>query len=312
MEGTKAPSDHALVFSSERFALHDGPGIRTQVFLKGCPLRCSWCCNPEGQLERPEIFYEDARCSGCGQCIAVCPEGAISIQARPDGFPRAVIDRAACTGCGLCVPVCGPKALSLIGYWISQENLLDHLLRDEVFYRRSGGGITVTGGEPLSQASFVRGLGQRLSRLGIDMVVDTCGVGSWSEIEALLPYTQAFLYDIKHVDPEKHRLATGADNHLILRNCLRLSENKVPLLVRIPLIPGVNSTGEDLAAIGRFLKTISSLQVVEVVPYHQLGVPKYRRLDRDYRKPDGTLDAERVREAIAFFERNGLHCQRAF
>ncbi len=312
MEGNRPPSDRALVFSSERFALHDGPGIRTQVFLKGCPLRCSWCCNPEGQLERPELFYEDARCSGCGQCVAVCPEKAISIIAQPDGIARAVIDRAACTGCGLCVPACSPKALSLIGYWISQKDLFAHLLRDEAFYRRSGGGITVTGGEPLSQAPFVRELGQRLSLFGIDMMIDTCGVGSWAEIETLLPYTKGFLYDIKHVDPEKHHLATGADNHLILRNCLRLSEKKIPLIVRIPLIPGVNSTEADLALIVRFLQSVSSLQLVEIVPYHELGVPKYRRLQKEYRKPDSTLNAERIREVIAFFEKNGLRCRRAF
>lgn len=305
-------SDCALVFSTERFALHDGPGIRTQVFLKGCPLRCSWCCNPESQLKRAELSHEDGRCIGCGACAAVCPEHAIAVIARADASPCADVNRSACTGCGQCVPVCKPRALSLIGHSVSQEELLAELLRDEVYYRRSGGGVTVTGGEPLSQSPFVAELGRRLAALGIDMLIDSSGFGPWSAIEMLLPYTKAFLYDIKHVDPEKHRLATGEDNQLILENCRRLSERNVPLTVRIPLVPGLNSEDEDLRSIVGFLHTISSLHLVEIVPYHELGVPKYRRLGKAYRKPEGTLDAERVRAVIAYFGKNGLRCRRAF
>jgi pyruvate formate lyase activating enzyme len=190
--------------------------------------------------------------------------------------------------------------------------LLAQLLRDEAFFRRSGGGVTVTGGEPLSQAAFVGELGRRLVELGIEMIIDTCGFGAWSAVETVLPYTKNFLYDIKHVDSEKHQRATAFDNRLILQNCRRLANRNIPLTIRIPLIPGVNSEDEDLAQILRFLRSISSLQAVEIVPYHELGVPKYRRLEKEYQRPERTLDVGRVHSVIAFFEKEGLPCRRAF
>jgi pyruvate formate lyase activating enzyme len=290
-----------MVFNVQRFSLHDGPGIRTTVFLKGCPLSCWWCANPESLSPRPELGFTPARCNECKKCIEVCPEGAVSLDRTLH------IDRSRCNLCGKCLEVCYPEALTIFGREMEVEEVFELVKRDEVFYQSSGGGVTVSGGEPLMQPSFVFSLFKRCKEAGIDTCLDTSGYGSTEALRRILPVVDRVLFDIKHIDPAVHRKYTGKGNGLILRNARVVASSGVPMVCRIPLIPGVNDTRENIEGTINFLKELGSGIPVELLPYHRLGKPKYEALDKPY-PMEGVEPPtrERVEEVKRIFESFGM------
>jgi pyruvate formate lyase activating enzyme len=274
------------IFNIQRCSVHDGPGIRTTVFLKGCPLSCSWCHNPEGIDETPVLMISADRCLGCRGCEEVCPveQGG----AAPAGEPW---DRNACTRCGSCVDACPADARELAGREIGIGELVDTLERDRVFFDSSGGGVTFSGGEPLAQPEFLIGCLRECRRRGLHTAVDTCGLAPREHLLRVAELADLVLYDLKHMDPLRHRVETGADNHLILANLHALSECDVDLWVRIPLIPGFNDDPENIEETGAFLEGLSRRHRVFVLPYHEFADGKRSRMekpgDRDsVRSPD--------------------------
>jgi pyruvate formate lyase activating enzyme len=293
-----------IVFNIERHALHDGPGIRTLVFFKGCTLRCLWCSNPEGQAPAAELLYRAKDCVSCMRCAEACPSGAVSpaspgasplpsVDRSPDGRPSGdrvllveerpvVTDRALCTACGACVAVCPAGARTIAGRTMTALEALDAVLKDEVFYRNSGGGVTASGGEPLLSPGFVRELFETAGNHGIHRAIETCGHVPWESVETVLPFTDLFLYDLKHMGPGAHMRYTGAGNDLILENLRRLDGSGATIVVRVPLIPAFNDREEDVRAIARFTMGLNSRPGVELLPYHVLGRSKYRHLGKEY------------------------------
>ncbi len=266
-----------VVFDVKRFAIHDGPGIRTTVFLKGCPLKCRWCHNPEGQAGEPELVTHGSRCIGCGACLDACPEHAISIDET-----IAVTDRRLCTGCGSCVEVCYAEARELAGREMTVRDVVAEVERDRAFYDESAGGVTFSGGEPLFQGEFLLALLETCAERGIEAAVDTCGFCAWETLEAVRKYTALFLYDLKLIDETRHRESTGVSNRLILENLKALSQAGQTITLRVPVIPGVNDDAEEIHRIGEFVADLPALQRIDLLPYHDTAVEKYGRLDRVY------------------------------
>ena len=267
----------ALVGSIERFSIHDGPGIRTTVFFKGCVLHCPWCHNPELVSREPEVAFYPDRCTGCGLCEATCPEGA----ARMDLPGR--VDRRLCTACALCARECPARALELVGTTMEQETLLEILLRDRIFYEVSGGGVTLSGGEPTLQMEPITGLLQGLKREGIHTAIQTCGHFSWEDFSTgPLRYLDLVFFDVKIADPEEHRRVLGAGNHLIIQNLHRLARlhPRKEVVARIPLIPGYTATRENLSALSNMLEQ-AGIRRVALLPYHPFGLSKAENLGRE-------------------------------
>lgn len=269
------------VFNIQKFSLHDGPGIRDLIFMKGCPLRCQWCSNPESQRPHPEIACNADRCIGfesCGLCLDICPEKAIS---RGDSG-RVKIDWSLCHDCGDCATVCPDRALEVIGREMSIKEVLDVVTADDGFHYRSGGGVTVGGGDPIMQADFVSALLSACRDRGIDTAIETAGWGPWDQLEMLCRYANLVFYDVKSMDAEKHKLLTGVSNKTILENLKRLAKcfPETPIVVRTPVIPGFNDTPEDILLIVKFLNTIKTLKNYQLLPYHRLGTPKYTQLGK--------------------------------
>ncbi len=259
------------------YAIHDGPGIRTTVFLKGCPLSCEWCHNPESQRERSEILYYEDRCTLCGACISACKHGAIS----PDG-ERLVLDQSLCIGCGDCVNVCPNGARELAGREMSVEQVVKEVVKDTLFYEESGGGVTFSGGEPLMQAEFVRAVAARCHELDIHTALDTSGYASESELMKAAKVIDLFLYDIKVVDDAVHLAHTGVSNRSILHNLRVLNEMRKRIWIRFPLLPGVNDDERSLSDLVDLLAPLRAVEAIQVLPYHRAGAGKYRRLGREY------------------------------
>jgi pyruvate formate lyase activating enzyme len=262
------------VFNIQRCSVHDGPGIRTTVFLKGCPLSCTWCHNPEGIDEAPVLMINADRCLTCGACSDACPveEGG----AAPAG---QLWNRGACTRCGSCVEACPADARELAGRDYSADELIDELERDRVFFDTSGGSVTFSGGEPLAQAAFLSDCLRECRQRGLHTTVDTCGLAPRKDLLEAAKLSDLVLYDLKHLDPVRHRSETGADNRLILDNLRALSESEEEIWVRVPLIPGFNDDAANIEATGAFLEGLPRRHRVFVLPYHGIANGKRSRLE---------------------------------
>jgi pyruvate formate lyase activating enzyme len=265
------------VFNVMRFSLNDGPGIRTTVFLKGCPLACPWCHNPESIVREKEVVLREERCIHCGECIEVCAQHAIS-----EYNGSIVTDRALCTRCGDCASHCVAEARELVGREMTTKDVLAEILRDRVFFDESGGGASFSGGEPFFQHEFLESLLRACREEGLHTTVDTTGFTSPGVLERLSPLIDLYLYDLKMIDDAKHRQYTGVPNRLILENLHRLVEWGKRVIVRIPLIPGINDDDENIRATGELLASLPAIREVHVLPYHPSGTDKYARLGKDY------------------------------
>ena len=278
------------IFDIQRFCLHDGPGIRTTAFIKGCALRCRWCHNPEGLEPRVQLGLKESKCVHCGRCLSVCPLHTL------DQAGHHQIRFQGCKACGKCVESCPSKALFLSGRHISAEELANQLLRDRVFYGQEGG-ATFSGGEPLLQAEFVAECASLLKSQGISVAVDTSGCVPFTAFDAVLPVTDLFLFDIKAAHRQIHHAATGRDNDLILDNLRRLDERKARIWIRIPLIHEVNDSDEEIRAIADIIASVKHTERVTPIPYHDLGSSKYAELGMEsHMTPSYRISQERVDE----------------
>lgn len=268
-----------LLMDVKKFAVHDGPGIRTTLFLKGCSLKCAWCHNPEGISARPEMAYYAHKCINCLECARVCPRGAHAVS---DGKHQFLRDK--CASCALCEEACLGEAMKRFGREISAHEGAEILLEDRAFYEQSGGGVTVSGGEPLLQSGYVKELFALIKREGVHTAVDTCGNVDWAAFERVLPVTDMFLYDIKHIDPDAHRRLTGADNSRILNNLRRLSDAGARIEMRMPLVPGANDDEGTLRGIGEALGALN-IERMKVLPYHSMARSKYLALGMEDTMP---------------------------
>ena len=274
-------------YDIQGFSVHDGPGIRTTVFLKGCPLRCLWCHSPESQEFRTELNWMSIRCLGidaCGKCLGVCPHGAITVgPVRQSPASEDIIypnvDKSKCDECGACAEACKAAALYMCGTDQTIDEVMYRALRDKPFFDESGGGVTVSGGECLWQPEFTIELLKRCKENGIDTAVDTSGYAKWEVIEKVLPYADLFLYDLKCMDSALHKQVTGVPNELILENVARIAKADGRLWIRIPVIPLLNESKEHFEKYGVFLSGIrDSVDIVQLLPYHKMGVSKHDRL----------------------------------
>lgn len=271
------PMETAQIIQISRFCTDDGPGIRTTVFLKGCPLSCAWCHNPESQQFREELLYKQEVCLHCGRCAAVCPNGCHALQ---DGVHT--VHRRICTGCGLCVKACPAKALEIMGRTVTVQEVFDTVARDAVFYG-SNGGVTVSGGEPLARPDFTAALLRRCKEAGIRTAIETSGFASKAAVETVVPLCDLVLFDLKETDPEKHKVFTGVPLAPILENLHRVDDMGIPTLLRLPVIPGWNDREEHLLQAKTVAASLRHCTGLEVMPYHSLGAYKYAQLGREYR-----------------------------
>jgi pyruvate formate lyase activating enzyme len=291
-----------IVFDIKKYAIHDGPGIRTTVFFKGCPLKCRWCHNPEGVAISPEVIYRKDRCIGCGECINACPEDAIT--RSPQGM---ITNPSNCLRCGLCAESCPAEARELIGRVMTVEDVLREIEKDVLFYDESGGGVTFSGGEPLMQPDFLLGLLDASGRLGIHRVVDTTGYADSTLLLEVAEKTELFLYDLKQMDSDKHQKYTGVPNERILNNLELLVNQKAMLKIRVPIIPGVNCDDENIDGLGAFVSTLSGVTDIDVLPYHNTAKNKYRRFGIEDRAGEVLPpSASRIRSIVKRLEGFGL------
>lgn len=276
-----------LVFDIQRFSIHDGPGIRTTVFLKGCPLRCVWCHNPESLEREPEVSFVAAKCIGCGFCFRACGRGGHVME---DG--RHALLRAKCVRCGGCVAQCPTQALEVIGKKMAVSEVLAEVLRDKPFYETSGGGMTLSGGEPLSQFGFSHALLLAAKGEGLHTCVETSGYGPMKRFLALLPVVDLFLWDYKETDPKKHKRVTGVSNSGILANLRAMDAAGASVILRCPIVPGHNDREEHFAGIARLANDLRNIREIHVEPYHPLGKAKSERLARPPTMPDVAFPEE--------------------
>lgn len=288
-----------LVFNIQHYSVHDGPGIRTIVFVKGCPLRCKWCSNPESQQQQPQLGYNANKCIGakaCFKCAEVCGYGAIRIDSSNENL-KVEINREFCSECLLCADVCPSKALEVFGKPTSVDDVISEVEKDSIFYTRSGGGLTFSGGEPLMQADFVVATLKEARRRRIKTTIETCGYADWSSVEKVCQHLNSVIWDIKCIDSEKHKNFTSVSNELILNNFEKLCAEfpNLPKLVRTPIIPGFNDSEEDVKAIISFIKDKPNVKY-EILPYHRLGQQKYSYLGREYSLTGVQLDEEKFQK----------------
>ena len=290
-----------IITDFKRFAVHDGDGIRTTVFLKGCPLRCLWCHNPESLIRRPQLAYLTEKCIDCGACVAACPKGAHRF-----GENGHTLDRTRCEGCGACAAVCAAKALKFYGREMTVDEVMAVVLEDRIFYGANGG-MTLSGGEPTAQAEFTLALLEAAGQASINTALDTCGDAPQPLFAALAPHVDCFLYDIKHIDSDRHRALTGRPNDRILENYRFLAGTGAQIEVRIPLIPGCNDDTATLDGIGAFLSAAPPRRV-KLLPYHSYADGKYAALD--LAPPGAALtspDAAQMALAADRLRRHGLN-----
>lgn len=287
------------VFEIKRFAVHDGDGIRTTVFLKGCPLHCVWCHNPEGISADSQLAFDQERCTGCGECQKVCPSHAHEM-----GNGGHILNRDLCTACGACAKVCYEKALRFYGREMSVEEVVEKVLEDREFFENSDGGVTLSGGECLMQADFCTLFLKKMKECGIHTAVDTCGMVSQKTLEQVMPYTDVFLYDVKAFREKVHMECTGCSNQLVLKNLKYLDECGKKIEVRIPFVPNWNDG--EIEEIGEFLKDLKNLTGVRVLPYHNYSGNKYRSLGMEDRLPKDLPTAEMIKMTEEILRKKGL------
>jgi pyruvate formate lyase activating enzyme len=278
------------IFDIQRFSIHDGPGIRTTVFFKGCPLRCVWCGNPESISPSPSLSYQSERCIACGACLPACRPGAIS----RDAAQRAVIDRQRCTRCGDCVPHCDPKALEIVGRDRTADEVLTVVLRDRKYYASSGGGLTLSGGDPLFQPEFVGELLYAARVHDVHCCLETAGYAEWSVLEPLLPMVDLWLYDLKETDPERHVKFTSVSNRSILENLEKLHDAGAKIILRCPMIPQHNARPGHLDGIVAVSRRLPRLLGVELLPYYDLWRAKLRRFGLTSHLPESVKPPDRA------------------
>lgn len=260
----------------QKYSIHDGPGIRTTVFFKGCPLKCWWCHNPESQNYQHDIMYYDERCTGCGICIKRCPQEALSFV---NG--KVVRDINKCELCGICTDFCPNSAREYVGRDVTVAELMREINKDAIFYEQSGGGVTFSGGEPMTQAPFLLQMLRACKEKGYHTTVDVSGYGKWEDFESILNYVDLFLFDVKLMNDEAHKKYMGLSNEGIFNNLKKLSGAGANMYVRMPLIAGINDDDDNIRLSIDFLKSID-LQQVNLLPYHKMGMEKYRRLNKTY------------------------------
>ncbi|WP_293665803.1 glycyl-radical enzyme activating protein [Tepidibacter sp.] len=265
-----------IVFNMQRFSIHDGPGIRTIAFLKGCPLTCDWCSNPESHKKKPEVMFNLNNCKGCRKCEKVCALGAIDFS-----LPHRV-NQDICTGCGKCVEVCFPRGLVMSGNKRMVEEVIKDLKKDSTQYRRSGGGITLSGGEPLLQQDFSEELLKACKALGWHTAMETTAFAKKDVIEKVIPWVDLVLLDIKSIDASQHKRYTGVNNEIILENAKTIAQLGVEIIVRVPVIPMFNADEKSIRDIANFTKSLGVVKELHLLPYHRLGVNKYECIGKHY------------------------------
>ena len=270
------------VFNIQTYSIHDGPGIRTTVFVKGCPLRCLWCANPESNLAKPQLMTYSSKCTGCGQCLPKCPKGAISIGPYGEGESLkyiAITDRTKCVDCGACVKVCPAEAREIAGKTMTVREVIDKVKKDKLFYDGSGGGMTVSGGEPLSHPDFVANLMAAAHAEGITTCIETSSFGSREAVDKIYPHVDLALLDVKHMDNTTHEKLTGVPNTYILENIRHIAlDLKVPVIIRVPTMPGYNDSPENIIATAKFAQTLGDNVLVNLLPAPKLGESKNESL----------------------------------
>ena len=298
-EGTNT----VVVSNIQRFSVHDGPGIRTVVFVQGCPLRCKWCQNPEDLRVKPQLLFNPGECIGCGECLKACSRGATVL----GNEERISIDRDTCIGCGDCVTVCHPGARKLSGKNLTVQEVFREILKDEEFYKNSNGGVTLSGGEITMFPDFAAELLQLCRNHGIHTAIETCGYASWENMEKTAGFCDLVLYDIKVVDPLKAQKWTGVDNELILENGRKLAELGKSMIIRVPLITGVNDDTEEFSKIVDFTISLRTVKTIHILPFHHLGKSKYEMLDLEYSLAEvAEPDEESIQRCVAVAEGSGL------
>lgn len=290
---------HGVIFDIQHFSLHDGPGVRSTVFFKGCPLSCLWCANPESQRHKAELLYFSSLCTRCGRCVEVCPQSALS--AEEAGIR---LDRQRCVGCGTCAALCPQNARTVSGKTMTVAEVAAEVRQHWRIFMQSGGGVTFGGGEVLAQPIFLGALLRHLhDEAGFHTCIDTSGYAPWPTLEALLPVTDLILLDLKHMDSALHAGATGHPNDRILDNAIALGRRRFPVVVRLPLIPDFNDTESNLEALGAFMNK-AGLPTIEILPYHEFGVSKYEALGKSYKVY--STDKPRLDRAETLLKRHGL------
>ena len=263
-----------MIFNIQKCSIHDGEGLRTLVFFKGCPLKCPWCANPESQSYLPDIMESPVKCIGCDVCKTVCPTHAIGDDNK--------IDRSLCNNCFKCMDVCYAESKKIVGKEYTTEELYKEILKDKPFYSLYGGGVTFSGGEPLTHPADLTEIAKKCHKNGIGVMIESCGYGKYEEFSTALPYIEGMFLDIKIMDPEKHKEVTGVDNVGILENIKAISEFGIPITIRTPIIPGYTDTKENIQAIAQFVETLPTVKEYELLAYHNFGESKYASLGREY------------------------------
>jgi len=290
-----------LVFNIQRYSIQDGPGIRTTVFLKGCPMDCWWCHNPESQSPEPEIVVIEGRCMRCGECRKVCPQEGAGAPKTPDGDRR-------CIRCGACVAACPTGARQMVGRPMTAADVLAEVLKDRVFYEESGGGVTFSGGEPLLQPAFLKAVLAACRSARLHTAVDTCGFAPKEDLLAIAPLADLFLYDLKFMDEASHVRYTGASGAGILDNLRALGRVHGNIWIRVPIIPGINDSADHLEALARCASSLAGVRQVNVLPYHEAGAYKSARAGKAYRlQKIAPPSQERMEDVAAKFRGHGLN-----
>lgn len=293
-----------VIFNIQRFSLHDGPGIRTIVFLKGCPLRCKWCCNPESQNIEKQIMFVKSNCIECFRCLEVCPTGAIQLIKEKKLFKEK------CIACGKCVEVCQANAMQMVGKEISVKEVLEEIKKDEIYYKYSNGGLTLSGGEALFQPEFAVELLKACKSYGFNTSIETTAFVSTDVIKQVIPFVDLVLLDLKMMNSELHKEYTGQNNEIIMKNAQYIASMGKQLIIRIPVIPEINDTYENVADTILFIKQLENVNEVHILPYHRLGVNKYDYLGYKYALGDKSIsDGEKIKRLQAMVESNGLICK---